>query len=51
MNSGCFFPFFLCVLLLSFALSGCFLGVRVESQIPGVIGSGKDIDTDQPKPE
>ena len=48
MNSGCFFPFSLCVFLLSFALSSCFLGVRVESQIPGVIGSGKDIDTDQP---
>ena len=48
MNSGCFFPFSLCALLLSFALSSCFLGVRVESQIPGVIGSGKDIDTDQP---
>ncbi len=51
MNSGCFFPFSLCVFLLSFALSSCFLGVRVESKIPGVIDSEQEVDTNQPKPE
>jgi len=51
MNSGCFFPFSLCALLLSFALSSCFLGVRVESQLPGVIDSEQEVDTNQPKPE
>ena len=51
MNSGCFFPFSLCVFLLSFALSSCFLGVRVESQLPGVIDSEQEVDTNQPKSE
>jgi len=51
MNSGCFFPFSLCALVLSFALSSCFLGVRVESKIPGVIDSEQEVDTNQPKPE
>ena len=51
MNSGCFFPFSLCALLLSFALSSCFLGVRVESQLPGVIDSEQEVDTNQPKSE